>query len=152
MDVEDLENHFGEFLGLVQTQSWEIALMYALVKKIAFPQIKEFYFTLVKVNEQYYKAKVNKQDFLGCSEWRRQYILWQYAIWASLEWVCEPRRIKWKYGHHGNNSHEPYEGLRSHQGDTCVLSNSGYKHPSTSLTLQWALLSCCIHSLENTSL
>lgn len=46
-----------------KSQSWEVAFMSTQVKKIALPQIKEFYHTLVKANEGYYKAKVNKKDF-----------------------------------------------------------------------------------------
>lgn len=63
VDVEDLENHFEGFQGLVQIQSWEVAFMSAPVKKIALPQIKKFYYILVKVNDGYYKAKVKKKDF-----------------------------------------------------------------------------------------
>lgn len=37
--------------------------MTTLEKKIILPHIREFYHTLVKVNEGYYKAKVNGQVF-----------------------------------------------------------------------------------------
>lgn len=67
VDVEDLENHFGRFHVLMQTQSWEVAFMSTPMKKIALPQIKEFYFTLVKVNEGYYKSKVNMDFHLRSS-------------------------------------------------------------------------------------
>lgn len=63
VDVKNLESHFVGFQGLVQTQCWEIAFISTLEKKIAFPQIREFYHTLVKVNEWYYKAKLNGQTF-----------------------------------------------------------------------------------------
>lgn len=62
MDVEDMESHIGWFHGLVQTQSREVAYMSTRVKKIALPKINELYFTSVRVNEGYYKTKVNK-DF-----------------------------------------------------------------------------------------
>lgn len=37
--------------------------MSTLVKKVALPKIRKFCYTLVKVNEGYDKAKMNKQDF-----------------------------------------------------------------------------------------
>lgn len=39
VDAKDLESHFGGFLGLVHTQSWEIAFMTTLEKKNALQQI-----------------------------------------------------------------------------------------------------------------
>lgn len=63
VDVENLDNHIGGSQGLVLTQSWENALMSALEKEAALSQIREVYHTLVKVNEGYYKEKVNRQDF-----------------------------------------------------------------------------------------
>lgn len=63
IDVDDLNNHFNGFHGFVDAQSWEIALMQALEKKVALPQIRKFYYTLTKMNEGYYKAKVNRQEF-----------------------------------------------------------------------------------------
>lgn len=68
VDVENLESHFGGFQGLVQTQSWKIAFMSTLDKKIALPKIREIYHTLVKVNEGYYKVNVNGQAFHFRSE------------------------------------------------------------------------------------
>lgn len=32
-------------------------------KKVALPQIREFYYTLVKMNEGYFKAKVDRHEF-----------------------------------------------------------------------------------------
>lgn len=61
-NVEDLESQLGAFQDLVQIQSWEIAFIYALVKKIVLLQFEEFYYTLAKVNDGYYKAKVNKLE------------------------------------------------------------------------------------------
>lgn len=46
VNVEDLESHFGGFLGLFQTQSWEITFMTTPERKIVIPQIKKFYHTL----------------------------------------------------------------------------------------------------------
>lgn len=54
IDVEDLDSMFGGFLGLVQTQGWEIGFMPSPEKKIALLQVREFYHTLVKVNEENY--------------------------------------------------------------------------------------------------
>lgn len=62
VDIEDLESYFGGFQGLVQTQSWEITFM-PTQKKVTLLEIKEFYFTLIKMNKRYYKAKVNKKYF-----------------------------------------------------------------------------------------
>lgn len=63
MDVEELESHFGGFQGMVQAQSWEIAFMSTPLKKITLPQTREFYHTRVKVNEEYYNTKVDRQTF-----------------------------------------------------------------------------------------
>lgn len=45
------------FLGLYKLR---VALMSALEKKAALPQIREFYYTYVKVSEGYYKVKVDR--------------------------------------------------------------------------------------------
>lgn len=39
VDAKDLESHFGGFLWLIQTQSWEIAFMTTLEKKNTLQQI-----------------------------------------------------------------------------------------------------------------
>lgn len=51
VDAENPNNHIGGIQDLVQTQSWLIALMLALMKKVALPQIKEIYHSLVKMNK-----------------------------------------------------------------------------------------------------
>lgn len=61
IDEEDLNNHIGGFIGLVQAQSWGMALMSILEKKVTLSQIRKFYYTFAKVNEGYYKAKVDRQ-------------------------------------------------------------------------------------------
>lgn len=61
--VEDLNNHNVRFLQLVQAQSWDVAFMSPLGTNLALPQIREFYYTLEKVNKGYYTAKVEIQEF-----------------------------------------------------------------------------------------
>lgn len=59
-DVEDANNQIDDFLGLVQCQTWEMTLMSIPKKKIAFSAIREFYHTLVNMNEGYHKGKVDR--------------------------------------------------------------------------------------------
>lgn len=48
-------------MELVQVQSWEIAFNVDSGDQGCLPQIWVLYHTLMKVNDRYYKAKVNRQ-------------------------------------------------------------------------------------------
>lgn len=61
--MEDLNEHHASFLELISAQQCEVALMNPPKTKVALPQIREFYYTLDKVNEGYYMEKVDEKDF-----------------------------------------------------------------------------------------
>lgn len=63
MDVEDFNYDNPGFFKPVGAQGWDVALMTGSEMKVTLPQIHEFYFTLDKVNEGHYKAKVDRHDF-----------------------------------------------------------------------------------------
>lgn len=56
-DVEDLNDHNPSFFKVMEAQGWEVAMMSTPESKVALPQIREFYLTMVKVKSRYYKDR-----------------------------------------------------------------------------------------------
>lgn len=80
-DIENLNYHIEGFQRLVQTQGLEIALMLTLKKNVVLPQIRKFYHTFVKVNEDYYKVKwIVKHLTLGQDT---LHYIWEYRMMVT---------------------------------------------------------------------
>lgn len=63
VDVEELESHFGDSKAWYEHKVRRLLSCQHRRKKITLPQIREFYHTMVKANEEYYNTKVDRQTF-----------------------------------------------------------------------------------------